>query len=55
MGNVDDVDDADGIYCKVKELKHRTRTSDERHAERTAGLEVKLLKAMGENMALTKK
>lgn len=40
---------------KVSELKHRVRTSDERHAERTSGLEVKLIKAIGKNLALQDK
>ena len=40
---------------KVTELKHRVRTSDERHAKRTSGLEVKLIKAIGENLALKEK
>lgn len=40
---------------KVSELKHRVKTSDEQHAKRTAGLEVKLIKTIGENMALREK
>lgn len=40
---------------KVTELKHRVRTSDERHAKRTSGLEVKLIKAIGENLTLREK
>ncbi|CAM9140456.1 unnamed protein product, partial [Laminaria digitata] len=51
----DVISERDTALAEVKELKHRVRTSDERHAERTAGLEVKLLKALAENMALNKK
>lgn len=43
------------LLMKVRELKHRVRTSDERHAKRTSGLEVKLIKAIGENLALHEK
>ncbi|CAM9502342.1 unnamed protein product [Hapterophycus canaliculatus] len=45
----------DEALAEVNELKHRVRTSDERHAERTSGLEIKLIKAIGENLALQEK
>eukprot|EP00903_Cladosiphon_okamuranus_P007969 g7691.t1 len=45
----------DEALAQVAELKHRVRTSDERHAKRTSGLEVKLIKAIGENLALKEK
>ncbi|CAM9412623.1 unnamed protein product [Ectocarpus fasciculatus] len=45
----------DEALSEVTELKHRVRTSDEQHAKRTSGLEVKLIKAIGENLALKEK
>ncbi|CAM9507245.1 unnamed protein product, partial [Scytosiphon promiscuus] len=45
----------DEALAQVSELKQRVRSSDERHAERTSGLEVKLIKAIGENLALRDK
>lgn len=41
-----------GYILKVAELKQRVRTSDEKYAKQSAGLEVKLIKAIGENVAL---
>lgn len=43
------------VLTKVRELKHRVKTSDERYAKRTSGLEVKLIKAVGEKLALEAK
>eukprot|EP00752_Nemacystus_decipiens_P005509 g4985.t1 len=51
----DVLSERDDALAQVTELKHRVRTSDERHAKRTSGLEVKLIKAMGENLALKEK
>ncbi|CAN0135629.1 unnamed protein product [Pylaiella littoralis] len=48
----DVLSERDEALAQVSELKLRVRTSDERHAKRTSGLEVKLIKAIGENLAL---
>lgn len=43
------------IVAQVVELKLRVKTSDEKYAKRSATLEVKLIKAINENIALKKK